>query len=532
MTAVSSTMFASARGWTIDHFHARYEGFDRPTAERLDRVMSSMLEPALSRTLTDHSLDELYAVCIPSVDVAIDIGADMSLPDMARQWADRVAAEVAAVIESCRGSSPLSTTGAVTIGSSHSGDLVVVYRRAVDALVDLVTSVAAGDGERRWAWNQVGLWPRSTQPSGDDVALIVARDPSLAGAVVSVAGERGPLPWTRQGWQTIAAAVVAAFQAEGAVAVAARLLGRTGTVVAADAQTGLPPSDSERGLESGSSASDPVPPDPTPTFDDSRLVALIPRAVWLDASPDERGALAVLTLAAWSPSQARDPRAVAAIVAAAVGATARRTASSGTRSTSDPPADAGPASPTTAGSAGPDVSIEASNADTDEGEPIRSTASGFEQAVTDHGGVLFLIHPLRELDVVDELGGADPVFALAQLVSIITGVPVDDPVVAVISGRTAEAAGITSIDREVLDVQADRVRSWLRERLPTGLDQLVDGDPFGWIWTRRAAIDRTPGWIEANMALDSVDIRVRAAALDLDPGFVWWLGSVVRFRYA
>jgi hypothetical protein len=28
-----------------------------------------------------------------------------------------------------------------------------------------------------------------------------------------------------------------------------------------------------------------------------------------------------------------------------------------------------------------------------------------------------------------------------------------------------------------------------------------------------------------------VDTGVRLAGLDLDPGFVWWLGAVVRFRY-
>jgi hypothetical protein len=33
------------------------------------------------------------------------------------------------------------------------------------------------------------------------------------------------------------------------------------------------------------------------------------------------------------------------------------------------------------------------------------------------------------------------------------------------------------------------------------------------------------------MPLDSVDLDIRRAGLDLDPGWVPWLGVVVRYRY-
>lgn len=48
---------------------------------------------------------------------------------------------------------------------------------------------------------------------------------------------------------------------------------------------------------------------------------------------------------------------------------------------------------------------------------------------------------------------------------------------------------------------------------------------------RPAAILHEPGWIEVRLSLDDVDLDIRRAGLDLDPGWLWWLGQVVRFRY-
>ena len=39
------------------------------------------------------------------------------------------------------------------------------------------------------------------------------------------------------------------------------------------------------------------------------------------------------------------------------------------------------------------------------------------------------------------------------------------------------------------------------------------------------------GWIELHLPLDSVDTRIRRLGLDLDPGWLPWLGCVVRIIY-
>ena len=48
---------------------------------------------------------------------------------------------------------------------------------------------------------------------------------------------------------------------------------------------------------------------------------------------------------------------------------------------------------------------------------------------------------------------------------------------------------------------------------------------------RDARISADPGWIDVHFALRDVSIELRRAATDLDPGFLPWLGMVLRYRY-
>ncbi len=49
---------------------------------------------------------------------------------------------------------------------------------------------------------------------------------------------------------------------------------------------------------------------------------------------------------------------------------------------------------------------------------------------------------------------------------------------------------------------------------------------------RRALVTRRGPWMEVEYSLQEVDINVRRTGLDADPGFLVWLGMVVRFHYA
>jgi hypothetical protein len=94
---------------------------------------------------------------------------------------------------------------------------------------------------------------------------------------------------------------------------------------------------------------------------------------------------------------------------------------------------------------------------------------------------------------------------------------------------------------------------WVADTQPSKLEQLaIDEVARRWASATAAALGRTdgnpidviadvvrrpgvisyaPGWIEARINVDQIDIAVRRAGLDLDPGWVPWLGTVVRYVY-
>ncbi len=69
----------------------------------------------------------------------------------------------------------------------------------------------------------------------------------------------------------------------------------------------------------------------------------------------------------------------------------------------------------------------------------------------------------------------------------------------------------------------------LRARLP----QAPEGDVALLIQVcqREGEILADPGWLELRVSLDEVRTEIRVAGLDLDPGWVPWLGLVIRFVY-
>lgn len=65
-------------------------------------------------------------------------------------------------------------------------------------------------------------------------------------------------------------------------------------------------------------------------------------------------------------------------------------------------------------------------------------------------------------------------------------------------------------------------RRWCRRQAGIGLHDLIN---------RSARVSTTRTHVELSFTFDQIDLRVRRAGLDLDPGWVPWLGRVVRFHY-
>lgn len=77
----------------------------------------------------------------------------------------------------------------------------------------------------------------------------------------------------------------------------------------------------------------------------------------------------------------------------------------------------------------------------------------------------------------------------------------------------------------------DRCRERLLDHLALRLPQWPASQRLARLLWREARITVEPGWIDVRFALADVSIDLRRAALDLDPGFLPWLGVVLRYVY-
>jgi hypothetical protein len=156
------------------------------------------------------------------------------------------------------------------------------------------------------------------------------------------------------------------------------------------------------------------------------------------------------------------------------------------------------------------------------------------RATTAWGGLVFALHAVAELDPVARFAGVPLPVALHALALALAPAAPADPAALAFAGLPPDAEvpewqdrQPSPLDRAVAAAAAD-VRTLLAERLevdPAALDLHA-------LLRRRAEIVADPGWIEVHLALDEVDVDVRRAGLDLDPGHLPFLGCVVRIVYA
>ncbi len=525
----------------VDTVHARYRGVSPDRARRLDAALAALASHGLAEALlgrVDHPADH---VCLREISISTAVDSSLAPDRITRTWADTVAGALhEAVSHAARAGGQLST------GSSHAasdaslaGALVddgaglVVYPRTADALVDLVLGVATGERTRLWAWRMVGLVDaheddRTFAPGPADVARALAAHPDLVPVVLSRTAALPRIPLTEAGWYQVAAAV-----------------GRMQRSPRTSATFSLP--SRPNGPDSPA-----VPAPATPTSLGATGVALARMLPWRGADGDRLRDLAVLVLTCDLPSRVRDHAAVTAV------AETWRHLSAVPVTVPDPVSDPVPDEhvPTRPDQpartdAGHHQGHQGDRTGTGQrprpgGDPddartallaAPDSAAAVQSEVTRYGGLLLLMAPLRELDLVTTVGAATHVLAgvpagllLARLATVLSGAPLQDPAVHAFAGwhdqQDIPRPDMSASQEAAVVELAESVVAWLTERgLP---DPTTEGD---WLFRRRATIAREKGWIDVTFDLEDVDIRIRRAGLDLDPGFVWWLGSVVRFRY-
>lgn len=160
---------------------------------------------------------------------------------------------------------------------------------------------------------------------------------------------------------------------------------------------------------------------------------------------------------------------------------------------------------------------------------------------TEFGGLLFLLPLLENSGIIDEIVTVDmgrrslPWFLHALALHIL---PIDrvDPATLAFCGLRPDAP-LPWKDEPGPDEAEKRQLGHWRQKLIKGLSdhtnyQKVKSEQImQTICCRSAAIVADPGWFEVIFSLRDISTKIRRAGLDQDPGFIPWLGVVIKFFY-
>ncbi|MGB7922542.1 MAG: hypothetical protein WCF57_04800 [Pyrinomonadaceae bacterium] len=404
---------------------------------------------------------------------------------------------------------------------------VAHYSSRVQALVDMAVGVSLGDTRRAWAWRQLGLW--------------------RGGQSVNDAGRVGTREATSE--------LVRAFEQEPALIVptlralargrllerlAARLSREQWTVVANSALAGVNTS-----LRVDRMDARGVPAAPDVSHQARRLsgVSTLFHALAAQApvAATVARAMAILTILEVSPAALGAGEESSEALAVEV---ARLLAS--TRAQAEPEANAGemarsiqPGQELEVEQEGQEAVEAGERADGDE----RALPVVRQYALTRFGGLLFLLGVVEDLGLpqlmmTDAALRARPFRWMMQRLALvlIPAVEASDPAVMAFAGLAPDAPSpaeqeeaATVLEEGAINAFALMIVENLRERLEP-LDE-PQTDVMKFVCVRRAELVVDPGWIEVHLSLDDVSTKIRRAGLDLDPGYVPWLGVVVKFIY-
>ncbi len=490
----------------LKHLRVRYRvDRDDPLLRRrldgvLDRVLGEALEPALARS----GVPTEEEICVRSLRVPVRVRLGAGEASAAAAWSAALAEAIAAAL------------------ADGSRSDVVRFRSRRAALADLALAVAVGRLEHVWAWRQLGLWQGGDAPgeraAAWELATVLVSEPESIVPVLAEVAAAGTLPSLVERIEPTAWADLtrAALTASGGSAAALESVPAPGGDTAAERGRGSHLEDRARRV-----------------LERSAVARAAARAL-PPAGASQRGALAgalaVLAVLEAEPDAARAPDACADVAGAVAEALLR------SHEGPDPAPAEDPREPEPRADEPAPAGAHEEPAETGP-EPRWTTA---------HGGLLFLLPVLDDLRVPDEAMRSGALarrplrWSLHRLA--LTLVPVDarDPAALAFAGLAPDADppgddgepwGDAELD--ALAAIRERVEAHLRARLdrPDALPDALSGELVELVCRRSGEIVFDPGWIELRLPLDEVSTEIRRAGLDLDPGWIPWLGAVVRFVY-
>ena len=547
----------------IRKFKARYRlpASAHGERQRLDAALKIAMDETLDSELARLGFSEDEEVCIRDVFVPIRLRLSATVDELAKAWSFALAGAI----------------GRAASGGRVAG--VVRYESRLQCLVDMAHGVALDDLERVWAWRQLGLWQAGERVSDaealDELVRVLANEPTTIVAVVSTLAGDGVLSrlaprLTHEHWHALAEAALG-------VAGIHELL----------SQSMMPPAPVHAATESEASRL-------IATSLIARAQASTLAQFSTHHTEEVQRAIAVLIVLESSQSALARGETEARSLLSAVMLALRSTASAGSlrrgeeggdvwkalrdeererasvefenrQEASGEPASVTRIRPdatraadcskheTRQGTSGQENNFDAATlkATSLDATTFDAATSGDERplpvvrrrAFTRYGGLLFLLGLMEDLGLPSEMSDYASVserpfrWVLHRVALELTAAAADDAASLAFAGLLPDAAPPSEGEDEpseseegVIASYAARIALELKVRLSDWRD-VPPATLLHFVCHRRAEIVADPGWFEVRFSLDDVATEIRRAGLDLDAGYLRWLGAVVKFIY-
>jgi len=520
----------------------------RAERRRLDDLRTAVLDQAFSLAIEQAGLSDDAELCIR--DLLTTVSLRLQVPDRAlvSHWSAVMAEEILNAI------------------SNGSTSRAVVYQSRRQAVADLAISVARGDFRRAWAWRQLGLW-QSTMAANEsqrvsELVRALCGEHGMIVPTLRVLAEAGWLSYiaerlTERHWETLALTVLSEAGANQlfsqsaptapnrALREAQRVISRS-SLMSAFSSSALVLGPSvlvQRSIAALAIAE--VEPALLHTETAAALIEIIADACTassLDANSDVASSFIADRGAAKQVVEDQS-----SVYASSYEATSYKASESRSKEHFDRANSTDHLRAQTSQVNDPGATSSLSQRLTEANEKSKPIDLR-ERAFTRWGGLLFLFAVFEDLNLLEVIF-EHPVlrerpftWVLHQLAMTIAPVSPDDPAALAFAGLSPDIRFKPQIfaDERGSDPPSSAEICGLRELATSMIEHLSsflvfeDETPASlteFVCRRRAEIVADPGWIEVRFSLDEVSTEIRRAGLDLDPGYLSWLGIVMRFVY-
>jgi len=529
--------------------------------KRLDGLLKEVMDEALEAALEYEGIGRHEEICIRQVHAPVRLRLAESDQILIDQWSQSLAQYIHQAID------------------EGGNGLVVRYPARINSYVDFATGVALGCLNRAWAWNQLGI---ADLPGGAEGAsqwaaqeqLIIAleREPYFIVPVLKQLADQGHFLALAQqlsvsDWQVLlqAAQQAAGVSWRAGAAIQSLLVKMVAQPLAIGWQDRSPKSNFDDSLNSAESRLLKIASEAVVVRLARSLLARSSIGQLLLATPQlyrstqpQLEALLILMVLEVEPTLMRQQQSqvegiLSALAIALIGSSKGRVTR---KKQGDTTAKAANGKNQQAQN---EAALIQQNSERGQQEQQTSPADADESAVeeyplppsvipveTNFGGLLYLLSLVDALELPDAIVAA-PCFehrpfqwVLYHLALNLIPLNELDSALLAFCGLGGEdelpwhdQPELSETEQQWFDQATESLVQLLRERLVPPPDQPLQGCEYllDRVCRRQAQIISEPGWLEVVFPLDTVSTEIRRAALDLDPGYLPWLGQVVKFRY-